>query len=62
MHMYRNIGASSRNYFCSGKAINIRYSESINLAVVIHHENAHAPYYIAISTLPGSTTFYSLIS
>jgi len=58
MYGYRNIGASSRNDFCSGKAINIRYCENINLALVIHHANAHAPCYIAISTLPGSTIFF----
>jgi hypothetical protein len=60
MYVQRNVEAYSRNHFCSGKAVNIGYSECIIVALVIHHANAHAPCYIAISALPSATTFFHL--
>jgi hypothetical protein len=33
----RNIEARSRNHCCRGKAVNVKYSESVSVAVVIKH-------------------------
>ena len=51
-----NIEAISRNHFCSGKAINIIYSECVLAALGIQH--ATRMRHIAICGLSGCTFFH----
>ena len=44
---------------CSGKAINITYSECVFVAL---KSKAQTPYYIVICGLPGTTIFFHFIS
>ena len=37
MYTLRNIKARSRNHCCRGKAISIKYSECVSVALVNHH-------------------------
>jgi hypothetical protein len=57
MYVQRKSEARSRNHFCRGKAINITYSECVSS---LNHPacKAHAPYYIVICGLSGSTVFF----
>jgi len=48
VHIYRNVEALSRNNFCRGKAINIKYYEYVN----------SAPYYLVFCGLSVCTIFF----
>ena len=59
MHL-RNTEESSCNYFCSGQAINITYSEWV--FVVLGTEHAMHMRHFVICGLPGSKMFFQIIS
>ena len=60
MHAQRNIEARSFNHCHSGKEISIAYSECVLVALGIQH--AMRMRLIVICRLPGSTTFFHIIS
>jgi hypothetical protein len=64
MYVHRNIEARSRNHFCRGKAISIKYYECVRVYSRLSYPacNAHAPYYIVICALSGYTTRFYIIS
>jgi len=57
MFAYRTTEARSCNHSCSGKAINITYSECVFVALGI--QNSMRMLYIVICGLPRSTIFFS---
>ena len=48
------------NHCCSGKSLRITYSECVSVALVI--QQAIRMSHVVISGLPGSTTFFQIIS
>jgi hypothetical protein len=58
----RNIKALSRNHSCLRKAISITHAECVHVALINPACKAHAPYYIVIRGLSGSTVFFHIIS
>jgi hypothetical protein len=56
MNVYRNMEFRSCNHWCCGKAINVAYSESVFVALVIQH--AMYMRRIVVCCLPGSTVFF----
>jgi hypothetical protein len=44
------------------KSGSVTYSECVSVALCIQHVNAHAPYYIVICGLSGSTVFLHIIT
>ena len=50
----------SRSHYCSGKAINITYSECVLVALGTQHEMRVR--HTVICGLPASTTFFHIIS
>ena len=57
-----NIEERSRNHCCRGKAVSITYSECVLVAPSYPACKAHAPYYIVIFGLSGSTIFLHVVS
>ena len=57
MQIQRNIEALSLNNCCREEAISIKYYESV-CSLSYPACNAHAPYYIVICGLSGSTIFF----
>ena len=57
----RNIEARSCKHCCRGKAIRITSTECV-CSLSYPACNAHAPYYIVICGLSGSTVFFHIIS
>jgi hypothetical protein len=62
IYMRRNIEARPRDNCCSGKAISITYSECVFVALSYPACNVHAPRFIVIHGLSGSTVFFHSIS
>ena len=60
MHVYLNIEGPSCGHFCSGKAVNITYSDCVFLALGIRH--AMRMGHIVICGVPCSTIFFYIIS
>ena len=60
MYVYRNIEARSCNQSCSGKAINVSYSECVSVALGIQH--AMPLRIIVICGLSVSTKYFYIIS
>ena len=60
MYLRSNIEARPCNNCCSGKAINITYSECVFVALVIQH--AMRMRHIVICGLPGCAIFFHFIS
>jgi hypothetical protein len=60
MYEARNMEASSYNYSCSGKAISIKYSEYMFVALGIQH--AMRMRYIVICGISGSTILFHIIT
>jgi len=58
MNALRNCEARSCNYFFSGSAISITYSQSVFVALGIQH--TMQIHYIVICGLAGSTNFFTL--
>jgi hypothetical protein len=58
----RNIEAHARNHCCRGKEISITYCECVSVSLSYPACKAHAPYYIVICGLCGSTIFFHIIS
>ena len=54
----RNIKARSRYDCCRGKAISIKYYDSMSVFLRYPACKAHAPYFIVICGLSGSTIFF----
>ena len=54
--MYRNKEVRSCNHWCCGNAINITYSESVFVSLVIQH--AMHMRRIVVCSLPSSTVFF----
>jgi len=60
MYKKRNIEACSCNHCCCGKVISITYPECVSVDFVTQH--AKRMRHIVISSLPGSTIFFHIIS
>jgi hypothetical protein len=60
-HVKRDVGARSCNQFCSGREINIIYSEFVFVALGIDHDHAHAQHYVVICSPSSSTYIFSHI-
>jgi hypothetical protein len=58
MHVYRNIKARSYNCCCSGKAISVKCSECVFVALGI--QNPMSMRHMVICNLSGSTVFFTL--
>jgi hypothetical protein len=60
MYVLRNIKARSCNHCCSGKAMNITYSECVFVGLGVQH--AVRMSHIVIFGLPGCTIFFHIVS
>jgi hypothetical protein len=58
----RNIDVRSRNQICRGKAIIIKYSECVSVALVVHHAIRRRRIYIVICGLSVCTILFHIIS
>jgi len=56
----RNFEARSRKYGCRGKVVSITYPECV-CSLSYPACNAHAPHYIIVFCLSGSTVFFHII-
>jgi len=56
----RNVQERFRNHCCSGKAINITYSECVFVALGVRY--AMRKRYIVICDLPDSTVLFHIVS
>ena len=63
MYLQRKNEASSCKHCSRGKAVSITYSDSVRLQDCVSYPacNAHAPYYIGICGLSGSTIYFRII-
>jgi hypothetical protein len=59
-YVYRNIEARSRNHCCHGNAVRMKNYESVYSCLRYAACKAHAPYYIFICSLSGSTIFFHI--